>query len=84
MVIHKKTLAVEKTTPVGKLLGGIPTRLQLGGGWIDQPFLSRLNGDSDKAAKREFYREFGVEYLVLKRTPANRLPARSSTALRGS
>lgn len=26
-----------------RLLGGIPNRLQLAGGWIDQPFVSRLN-----------------------------------------
>ena len=26
-----------------KLLGTIPNRLQLGGGWIDQPFMSKLN-----------------------------------------
>jgi hypothetical protein len=28
---------------VAKLLGAIPNRLQLGGGWIDQPFVSKLN-----------------------------------------
>ena len=30
-------------SPVGKLLGSIPNRLQLAGGWIDQPFVSRRN-----------------------------------------
>ena len=29
--------------PISRLLGGIPNRLQLAGGWIDQPFVSRLN-----------------------------------------
>jgi hypothetical protein len=29
--------------PVGQLLGSIPYRLQLAGGWIDQPFISRHN-----------------------------------------
>ncbi len=29
--------------PSGKLLGAIPNRLQLAGGWIDQPFVSRHN-----------------------------------------
>lgn len=29
--------------PVVKYLGGIPNRLQLAGGWIDQPFVSRHN-----------------------------------------
>jgi hypothetical protein len=30
-------------SPVAELLGGIPNRLQLAGGWIDQPFVSRHN-----------------------------------------
>src|SRR5690349_16959530 len=29
--------------PVSRLLGSIPNRLQLAGGWIDQPFVSRHN-----------------------------------------
>ena len=32
-----------KNSPVEKLLGSIPNRLQLAGGWIDQPFVSRHN-----------------------------------------
>jgi hypothetical protein len=32
-----------KIAPVAKLLGAIPNRLQLAGGWIDQPFVSRHN-----------------------------------------
>jgi hypothetical protein len=32
-----------KTSPVEKLLGSIPNRLQLAGGWIDQPFVSQYN-----------------------------------------
>jgi hypothetical protein len=32
-----------KRPPVAKLLGSIPNRLQLAGGWIDQPFVSRHN-----------------------------------------
>jgi hypothetical protein len=32
-----------KPSPVEKLLGSIPNRLQLAGGWIDQPFVSRHN-----------------------------------------
>jgi hypothetical protein len=31
------------TSPVAKILGAIPNRLQLAGGWIDQPFVSRHN-----------------------------------------
>jgi hypothetical protein len=33
----------KSTLPVAKLLGAIPNRLQLAGGWIDQPFVSRHN-----------------------------------------
>ena len=32
-----------KLSPVEKLLGSIPNRLQLAGGWIDQPFVSQHN-----------------------------------------
>ena len=32
-----------KLSPVEKFLGSIPNRLQLAGGWIDQPFVSRHN-----------------------------------------
>ncbi|MEI7731912.1 MAG: hypothetical protein WCO56_20230 [Verrucomicrobiota bacterium] len=31
------------TLPITKVIGGIPYRLALAGGWIDQPFISRLN-----------------------------------------
>jgi hypothetical protein len=31
------------SSPVGKYLGAIPNRLQLAGGWIDQPFVSCKN-----------------------------------------
>jgi len=30
-------------SPVARMLGAIPNRLQLAGGWIDQPFVSRHN-----------------------------------------
>ncbi len=33
----------KSATPVAKYLGAIPNRLQLAGGWIDQPFASRHN-----------------------------------------
>lgn len=35
-----KTIAL---SPVAKVLGSIPNRLQLAGGWIDQPFVSQNN-----------------------------------------
>ncbi|HTV61264.1 MAG TPA: hypothetical protein VMH30_01710 [Verrucomicrobiae bacterium] len=32
-----------KSSPVARFLGAVPNRLQLAGGWIDQPFVSRHN-----------------------------------------
>jgi cytidyltransferase-like protein len=62
-----------------------------GSGWVDaDPEIRRLkpdiyvvNEDGDKGGKREYCQEMGIEYLVLKRTPAPGLPKRSSTDLRG-
>lgn len=62
-----------------------------GRGWVDaDPEIRRLkpdiyvvNEDGDKGGKREYCAEMGMEYLVLKRTPAPGLPKRSSTDLRG-
>lgn len=62
-----------------------------GEGWLDadpeirrlQPDIYAVNEDGDKGGKREYCAERGIEYLVLKRTPAPGLPKRSSTDLRG-
>lgn len=62
-----------------------------GSGWLDaEPEIKRLkpdiyvvNEDGDKGGKREYCKKNGIEYLVLKRTPAPGLPKRSSTDLRG-
>ncbi|MGA7713727.1 MAG: adenylyltransferase/cytidyltransferase family protein [Rhizomicrobium sp.] len=62
-----------------------------GNGWLDfdaeirvlKPDILAVNEDGDKGGKREYCRELGIEYLVLKRTPAPGLPKRSSTELRG-
>ena len=62
-----------------------------GSGWLDaDPEIRRLkpdiyvvNEDGDKGGKREYCAEMGMEYLVLRRTPATGLPKRSSTDLRG-
>jgi cytidyltransferase-like protein len=62
-----------------------------GDGWLDaEPEIRRLkvdayavNEDGDKGGKREYCAKMGMEYLVLKRTPAPGLPKRSSTDLRG-
>lgn len=62
-----------------------------GEGWLDadpeiqrlKPDIYAVNEDGDKGGKREYCEQRGIEYLVLKRTPAPGLPARSSTDLRG-
>jgi cytidyltransferase-like protein len=62
-----------------------------GDGWLDadpeikrlKPDICAVNDDGDKGGKGEYCRKLGIEYLVLKRTPAPGLPKRSSTDLRG-
>jgi cytidyltransferase-like protein len=62
-----------------------------GEGWLDadpeirqiQPDIYAVNEDGDRGGKREYCEKMGIEYLVLKRTPAPGLPKRSSTDLRG-
>lgn len=62
-----------------------------GDGWLDadpeikriKPDIYAVNEDGDKGGKREYCQQNGIEYLVLKRTPAPGLPKRSSTDLRG-
>jgi cytidyltransferase-like protein len=62
-----------------------------GSGWLDaEPEIRALgaerylvNEDGDKPEKRRFCEENGLEYIVLRRTPKDGLPRRSSTDLRG-
>jgi cytidyltransferase-like protein len=62
-----------------------------GDGWLDadpeiqrlKPDIYAVNEDGDKGGKRDYCAQRGIEYLVLKRTPAPGLPKRSSTILRG-
>lgn len=62
-----------------------------GSGWVDadpeirriKPDIYIVNEDGDKGGKREYCEKLGIEYLVLKRTPAPGLAPRSSTDLRG-
>ena len=62
-----------------------------GTGWLDaEPEIVALqadryvvNEDGDKSEKREYCEKNGIEYVVLKRTPKEGLPRRSSTDLRG-
>ena len=48
-----------------------------------KPDIYAVNEDGDRGGKREYCKMNGIEYLVLKRTPARGLPQRSSTGLRG-
>jgi hypothetical protein len=48
-----------------------------------KPDIYAVNEDGDQGGKREYCATQGIEYLVLKRTPATGLPRRSSTDLRG-
>ena len=62
-----------------------------GNGWLDadpeihrlEPDIYAVNKDGDRGGKREYCAQLGIEYLVLERTPAPGLPARTSTGLRG-
>jgi cytidyltransferase-like protein len=65
--------------------------ISTGDGWLDadpeiqrlKPDIYAVNEDGDKGGKREYCQQRGLEYLVLKRTPAPGLTRRSSTDLRG-
>lgn len=62
-----------------------------GHGWLDaepemaiiKPDIYAVNEDGDVPEKRAYCAQHGLQYLVLKRTPAPGLPQRSSTSLRG-
>jgi len=47
-----------------------------------RPDIFVVNEDGHSEQKEKIIRDLGIEYLVLKREPAESLPARSSTALR--
>ena len=62
-----------------------------GSGWLDaapeiqqlKPDIYAVNEDGDRGGKREYCKKHGIRYLVLKRAPAQGLPGRTSTELRG-
>ena len=51
---------------------------------IVKPDIFVVNADGSSAAKRQFCQERGIEYVVLQRTPADGLTARSSTDIKDS
>jgi cytidyltransferase-like protein len=81
----------ERRYVVGSIKFVKQSLISSGDGWLDaEPEIKRLkpdiyavNDDGDKGGKRDYCQKIGIEYLVLKRTPAPGLPKRSSTDLRG-
>ena len=65
--------------------------ISTGNGWLDaapeiekiRPDMFIVNKDGDVPEKREYFKELGIEYKILERTPKTGLPARVSTTLRG-
>jgi cytidyltransferase-like protein len=88
---HPRFGQEERLFMVGAVRTVTRSLLSSGSGWMDAaPEIERLkpdvyvvNEDGDKPGKREYCREHGLEYVVLKRAPKPGLPRRSSTDLRG-
>lgn len=88
---HPQFPAAERRFLVGALRFVQQALVSTGDGWLDaEPEIRRLrpdayavNEDGDRPEKREYCRQHGIDYLVLKRTPKAGLDARSSTQLRG-
>lgn len=65
--------------------------ISTGHGWMDaepevlrlRPDIYAVNEDGDKPVKAEFCRQYGIDYVVLKRLPKPGLQQRTSTNLRG-
>jgi cytidyltransferase-like protein len=81
----------ERRYAVGSIKYVKQALISSGEGWLDadpeirrlKPDIYAVNEDGDKGGKREYCQKLGIEYLVLKRTPAPGLPKRTSTDLRG-
>lgn len=81
----------ERRYVVGSIRHVKQSLISSGDGWLDadpeirrlKPDIYAVNEDGDKGGKREYCEKLGIEYLVLKRTPAPGLPKRTSTDLRG-
>ena len=88
---HPLFSAEERRYVVGSIRHVKQALISSGDGWLDadpeirrlQPDIYAVNEDGDKGGKRDYCRQLGIEYLVLKRTPAPGLARRSSTDLRG-
>jgi cytidyltransferase-like protein len=88
---HPLVPEAERRYIVGSIKFVKQALISSGMGWLDaDPEISRLkpdiyavNDDGDRGGKSDYCRKMGIEYLILKRTPAPGLPRRSSTDLRG-
>ena len=88
---HPLLPEAERRYVVGSIKFVKQALISSGDGWLDadpeikklKPDIYAVNEDGDKVDKREYCQKNGIEYLVLKRTPAPGLPKRSSTDLRG-
>lgn len=88
---HPLLSEAERRYVVGSIKFVKQALISSGDGWLDadpeikklRPDIYAVNEDGDKGGKREYCQKLGIEYLVLKRTPAPGLPKRSSTGLRG-
>jgi cytidyltransferase-like protein len=88
---HPMFSAEERRYMVGAVRFVKQALISSGNGWLDaepeieaiKPDIYVVNEDGDQPEKREFCEKHGLEYVVLKRTPAVGLPRRESTHLRG-
>jgi cytidyltransferase-like protein len=88
---HPLFSQAERSYLVGSFRGVERCLVSSGRGWLDaEPEIEALgaeryvvNEDGDKPEKRSYCEAKGIEYIVLKRTPREGLPRRSSTDLRG-
>ncbi len=88
---HPLLPEAERRYMVGSIKYVKQALISSGEGWLDadpeirrlKPDIYAVNEDGDKGGKRKYCERLGIEYLVLKRTPAPGLTPRSSTHLRG-
>ncbi len=88
---HPQFPEEERRFIVGSLKYVKQALVSTGQGWMDaepeiekiKPDIYAVNEDGDKPEKRDFCKQHGIEYLVLKRLPKPGLTPRSSTSLRG-
>jgi glycerol-3-phosphate cytidylyltransferase-like family protein len=81
----------ERRYVVGSIKHVKQALISTGNGWLDsepeirqiKPDAYVVNEEGDKGGKREYCQERGIDYIILRRTPAPGLPRLSSTDLRG-